>query len=50
MNKAGDLSIDVAGEELFALMFETASGRQSASELNGFGDLEFVPWQVGAVL
>jgi altronate hydrolase len=39
-----------SGEEIFERMLETASGRKSASEAGGFGDLEFVPWQVGAVL
>ncbi len=38
------------GTKIFDLILETASGRRSASELSGFGDLEFVPWQVGAVL
>jgi altronate hydrolase len=28
----------------------TASGQQSKSEQHGYGQNEFVPWQVGAVM
>lgn len=38
------------GSRIFDLILEIASGRKSASETSGFGDLEFVPWQLGAVL
>jgi altronate hydrolase len=38
------------GVRIFDLILEIASGRKSASEASGFGDLEFVPWQLGAVL
>jgi len=38
------------GARLFDLMLETASGRASASESLGFGDLEFIPWQIGATI
>lgn len=38
------------GAKIFELILETASGRRSASEKSGFGDLEFVPWQLGAVM
>jgi len=46
----GKRSLEDAGREIFELLLETASGRVSASEASGFGDLEFVPWQIGAVL
>jgi altronate hydrolase len=39
-----------AGADLYSLLLDVASGRQSASERNGLGDFEFVPWQLGAVL
>jgi altronate hydrolase len=39
-----------SGTRIFDLILETASGRESASEASGFGDLEFLPWQLGAVL
>lgn len=52
---AGPIAIGKAttqeiGGEIFRLMLETASGRPSKSEMLGFGDLEFVPWQIGATI
>jgi len=38
------------GEAIFRLILETASGKQTRSELLGFGDSEFVPWQIGPVM
>jgi len=38
------------GEELFRLVVDVASGRQTASEELGLGGDEFVPWQLGAVV
>ena len=38
------------GARLFELMLATASGQASASESLGFGDLEFIPWQIGATI
>jgi len=46
----GDKTLAHAGEDIFNLIVATASGSKSASELNGLGDFEFVPWQIGAVL
>jgi altronate hydrolase len=46
----GAKSLTECGEDVFRLMLETASGKKSASEVNGFGDLEFVPWQPGITL
>jgi len=46
----GRSSIAEAGEALFRLMLETASGAASKSEQNGLGDNEFLPWQLGAVM
>jgi altronate hydrolase len=43
-------TIDEMGEIIFKLILETASGKQSKSELLGFGDHEFVPWHLGAIL
>jgi len=43
-------TIDEMGERIFNLILETASGHLSKSELLGFGDHEFVPWHIGAVL
>ncbi len=43
-------SVDAAGARIFGRIVEVASGRRTASELLGFGDEEFVPWQLGAVM
>ncbi len=42
--------LEQAGQRIFDRMIETASGRRTASEELGFGDEEFVPWQLGAVM
>jgi altronate hydrolase len=46
----GSASIDEIGERIFRLMLDTASGRHTKSELHGYGQNEFVPWQLGAVM
>jgi len=46
----GEVSVEEKGEEIFNYLLEIASGRQSKSEILGYGDNEFVPWQVGAVM
>ena len=46
----GECSIETMGERIFAMMINTASGQASKSELHGYGQSEFVPWQVGAVM
>jgi altronate hydrolase len=38
------------GERIFARILEVASGSPTKSEALGFGDDEFVPWQIGAVM
>ncbi len=43
-------SVTELGEALFEEILEVASGRRTKSEEFGFGDEEFVPWQLGAVL
>jgi altronate dehydratase len=43
-------TLDALGEEIFQVLLEIASGRKSKSEELGMGDLEFVPWQLGAVV
>jgi altronate hydrolase/galactarate dehydratase len=42
--------IEDKGEELLELMIRVASGEKSKSEELGFGGVEFVPWQIGAVM
>lgn len=46
----GRESLAASGARIFDLILQTASGQRSTSERSGFGDLEFVPWQVGAVM
>lgn len=46
----GKAGIEEMGEAIFQLILDTASGKKSKSESYGFGDNEFVPWQIGAVL
>jgi altronate hydrolase len=46
----GTETVDEAGERIFRLMLETASGRATKSERHGYGQAEFVPWQLGAVM
>jgi altronate hydrolase len=46
----GTETVDQAGERIFRLMLATASGQRSKSELHGYGQNEFVPWQLGAVM
>jgi len=44
------VSIEEKGREIFDLMLRVASGEETKSEAQGFGTVEFVPWQIGAVM
>jgi altronate hydrolase len=44
------MSIEQKGEEIFAKVLAVASGEHTKSEDLGYGDAEFVPWQIGAVM
>src|SRR5262249_3768318 len=46
----GDATIEDKGKEILDLLLAVASGKKSKSEELGYGGLEFVPWQVGAVM
>ena len=46
----GDKSVAEMGEAIFRKILDTASGARTKSEELGYGDEEFVPWQVGAVM
>jgi altronate hydrolase len=46
----GASSIQAMGERIFRLVLATASGEATKSERHGYGQNEFVPWQVGAVM
>jgi galactarate dehydratase len=47
---SGDDTIEAAGERIFYKMLEVASGAPTRSEEFDYGDNEFVPWVVGAVM
>lgn len=38
------------GARIFAELIDVASGKPTKSEEQGFGDEEFIPWQLGAVM
>ncbi|MFK0344245.1 UxaA family hydrolase [Pseudomonas asiatica] len=44
----GERTIEELGAELFDRLLRLASGEPSRSELHGYGQQEFVPWQIGA--
>ena len=46
----GNVSIHEMGERIFHMIIDTASGTKTKSELHGYGQNEFVPWQLGAVM
>jgi altronate hydrolase len=46
----GEETVEQVGKRVFELVLKTASGSMSKSELNGYGDEEFNPWQVGVVM
>lgn len=43
-------SLEDMGREIYCRIVETASGASTKSEEYGFGDNEFVPWQLGPIL
>jgi altronate hydrolase len=44
------VSIQQKGREIFETILRVASGEKTKSELLGYGDNEFVPWQIGATM
>ncbi len=44
------VSIEDKGQEIFKKLLSVASGERSKSEALGYGDAEFVPWQIGATM
>lgn len=44
------VSLEQKGQEIFDKILAVASGEKSKSELLGYGDNEFVPWQIGATM
>ena len=46
----GDSDIKKIGEIIFNNIIDTASGKLTKSEINGYGDDEFNPWIIGATM
>lgn len=46
--EGGDL--EQKSHDIFEALIRVASGEKTKSEMQGFGGVEFVPWQIGAVL
>jgi altronate hydrolase len=44
------VSIEAKGQEIFDTILRVVSGEKTKSELLGYGDNEFVPWQIGATM
>jgi len=46
----GSSTVNETGERFFRMILDTASGGKTKSELHGYGQNEFVPWYLGAVM
>jgi altronate hydrolase len=46
----GTESVAACGARIFEKVLEVASGDRTDSEAQGFGEAEFAPWQIGAVM
>ncbi|MGN6702133.1 MAG: UxaA family hydrolase [Burkholderiaceae bacterium] len=45
----GSATVEEIGERFFRMMLDTASGTRTKSELHGYGQNEFVPWNTGVL-
>lgn len=46
----GTETIAEAGERLYTMILDMASGKKTKSEQFGYGSLEFVPWNIGSIM
>ena len=46
----GEVTLEQNGQEIFEEILAVASGKKTKSELLGYGDNEFIPWKIGAVV
>ena len=46
----GEETVENVGSKIFDCILETASGKPTKSEINGYGDDEFNPWVIGATM
>ncbi len=44
------VSLEDKGQQIFDLILKTASGQKTKSEALGYGENEYVPWYIGAVM
>lgn len=47
---SGDFSVEDLGKNIFEKIISVASGEKTKSELHGYGQNEFVPWHLGAIM
>ena len=47
---SGQVTRQKLGQQIFRRVLEVASGSKTKSEEFGFGDNEFLPWRIGAVM
>ena len=47
---SGKVTLQKLGQQIFRRVLEVASGSKTKSEEFGFGDNEFLPWRIGAVM
>lgn len=43
-------TVEEVGRRIFSALIAAASGQHTKSEMQGLGDYEFVPWQIGATM
>jgi altronate hydrolase len=46
----GTETVSHSGDQIFERILRVASGERTMSEAQGFGESEFAPWQIGAVM
>jgi len=46
----GEETVEECGRRIFEAVLRVASGERTKSETQGFGEAEFSPWQIGAVM
>ena len=46
----GTDTIDAVGARFFQMILDTASGKKTKSEIHGYGQDEFIPWNIGVLM
>jgi len=47
---SASVTLEDKGAEIYQMLIDIASGKETKSEAQGLGDYEFVPWQIGATM